>query len=340
MLMRGNRITIVLILGFALFASPLAAQRRANRSDEAAQHIMRGAAYTAEKQFDKAAIEFEEALRIKPHSVEAKTSLIAALEAAASEALTAGASEKALAHLIRARAFDSSNPDTAFKFAIVALRLSLYDDATQALTFALAKRPAAPTYIYALARALMGKGELLKAEKLFRQYLSLRPNDATGYYGLGYVLTLQKKSAEAEQQFNKSLALLPAQTEAPYQLGLITLANGDTETAAKWFERVLARAPNHAGALLGMGLVSFQRKDYVAARDNLERSIALDAAPVKAHYQLGLTYARLGEKEASERELKLAETMAREEKNRKRVVLRLFNERETSDQTAGAQPKP
>lgn len=336
--MRGSCTTNILILACAFIIAPNAIAQRA--LDTAESHVNRGATYVAEKRFDEAITEFEEALRIKPQNLAIKTKLVAALEAAAGEALTAGAAEKALAHLIRAKALEPSNPDVFFKFAIVALRLSLYDDAAQALVAALEKRPNEPTYTYALARARMGKGELPEAEKLFRRYITLRPDDATGFYGLGYVLTLQKKSAEAEQQFQKSLALQPTQTEAPYQLGLIALANGDLERAASWFNRVLGRAQNHAGALLGMGLVSFHRKDYPAAREHLERSLAIDSSPVKAHYQLGLTYARLGEKEASERELKLAETMARDEKNKKRTVLRLFNERDATDRAAGAQRKP
>jgi Tfp pilus assembly protein PilF len=62
------------------------------------------------------------------------------------------------------------------------------------------------------------------------------------------------------------------------------------------------------------------------ARQTLERAVALDASLVKAHYQLGLTYARLGEKEAAARELEIAAQLEREQKQQRRVELRLLEQ--------------
>ena len=73
-------------------------------------------------------------------------------------------------------------------------------------------------------------------------------------------------------------------------------------------------------------MIYFQRKQYELAREQLEQAIKLDASLAKAHYHLGLTYARLGNKERAEQELALAAQLEREQKEQRRVVLRLLDQ--------------
>jgi len=53
--------------------------------------------------------------------------------------------------------------------------------------------------------------------------------------------------------------------------------------------------------------------------------VALQPDFAKAHYHLGLTYARLGDKEAAVHETELATKLERKQKQAKRVVLRLLD---------------
>jgi tetratricopeptide (TPR) repeat protein len=86
----------------------------------------------------------------------------------------------------------------------------------------------------------------------------------------------------------------------------------------------------------GANELQFNRKQYEFARTSLERAIALDPNFAKAHYHLSLTLARLGEKEAAAREAELAVKLEREQKEQRRVILRLLeNELDVS-----SSPKP
>jgi tetratricopeptide (TPR) repeat protein len=304
----------------ALFKQSLAAAPRL-----AGPRLNLGLLYAAQNRLEEAAAQFEETLKLAPRHREAAARLVTTLRSLAAEAY-AGDPEKALSHLLRAKALAPSEPELLFEFAMAALRLTLHADAATALTAALARRPNEPKYIYALARARMATGDLSAAEKLLRRYTALRPEDASGHFGLGYVLAGLKRRAEARGAFERSLALRPAQTEAPYQLALLAYDEGKVDEAARWFERVLARYADHTGALVGLGQVYFSRRQHDLARQTLERAVALDASLVKAHYQLGLTYARLGEKEAAARELEIAAQLEREQKQQRRVELRLLEQ--------------
>jgi tetratricopeptide (TPR) repeat protein len=279
--------------------------------------------YGASNRPEEAATEFAEALRLDPKLQAPIPEYIKLRRNLAVLALTENDVEKALSHLLAAKKYAPRDPEVLFEFAMVGLRLSLYDDAVAALLVAVKGRPDEPRYMYALARARMGKGEFQEAENLFRRYVALKPADASGHYGLGHVLALLKRSAEAAQEFRRSLELQPNQTESPYQLGLLAAAENDLEVAREWFDKVLARYADHAGARLGLGQVKFNQKDYAAAREYLLRAAELDPSLMKAHYYLGLTYARLGDKEAAKRELDLAAQLEREQKAQGKVILRL-----------------
>lgn len=300
-------------------------------------HANLGLLYMSAERVEEAAKQFEKALQGEG-SVVARANLITALRRIASTSLASGENEKALAHLLRAKAIAPDDGDILFEFGMVAMKLSLYEDAEAALAAALEKRPAEPKFIYALARARMETGKLPESERLFRRYVPLRPQDATGYYGLGLVLYRLKQNLEAAKCFEQSLKLHPEQTESQYQLGMIAQADGNLDAAATHFEKVLSRFADHVGALLGMGLVHAQRKQYELARQTLERVVALQPDLAKAHYQLGLTYARLGNKEAAMRETELATKLEREQKQARRIVLRLLEKGRDAPPQNGEKP--
>jgi tetratricopeptide (TPR) repeat protein len=275
------------------------------------------------KRLEEAAVRLEETLKSAPGNGEAASRLVAVLRELAAAAINSDP-ERALAHLVRAKELEPANHEVLFEFAMAALRLTLHEDAARALVEALARRPDEPKFLYALARARMGTGDLNDAERLFRRYTELRPEDPTGHFGLGYVLAGMKRNEAARVSFDRSLALRPEQTESNYQLGLLDLADGDLDAAAARFGKVIERYRDHTGALLGMGKVYFGRKQYDAARQNLERVVALEPGLQQAHYHLSMTYARLGDKAAAAREAEISERLEREEKNRRRTILRLY----------------
>jgi Flp pilus assembly protein TadD len=83
--------------------------------------------------------------------------------------------------------------------------------------------------------------------------------------------------------------------------------------AAPLFQKVLTRDATHGGALTGMGIIAFRTRDYAQAEQYLARAekTAPDYQP--AHYYRGLTLARIGQKDESQRELQVAAELDREQ---------------------------
>ena len=67
-------------------------------------------------------------------------------------------------------------------------------------------------------------------------------------------------------------------------------------------ERALAKSSEQATANLVMGMVRMKQGRYEEARDALTKAVSASPDSPKAHYQLSLAYARLGD-EASSRSI-------------------------------------
>src|SRR6185503_4693981 len=63
---------------------------------------------------------------------------------------------------------DSNSPEFLHKFALLALRVGMVDQAKAALERSLKLRPDEPSYLLALGVAWLSRGDLFEAEKLFR----------------------------------------------------------------------------------------------------------------------------------------------------------------------------
>jgi tetratricopeptide (TPR) repeat protein len=142
---------------------------------------------------------------------------------------------------------------------------------------------------------------------------------------MGLVQQSLQQTADARLHFEKSVQLQPVQTESYFQLGLLDLEQKQFQDAATRFERALERDPKHAGALFGLGRIAFEKRDYPNAVPLLQRSIDSDASLRQAHYYLGLSYARLGRRDDSDKELETASRLEHEEVEKHRIVLKILD---------------
>ncbi len=192
--------------------------------------------------------------------------------------------------------------------------------AADVLQQALLLEPDNGKVLYALARVETDRQLFASAETHYLKYLRQQPSDATAHYGLGRAYQMQQKVEEALLEFRRSIDLMPVQTEAYYQLGEIALDAGDDALGSAMFAKVLERMATHGGALTGMGILNYRRKDFAAAQQYLAQAVADAPTYQPAHYYLGLTDARLGLKDASQKELALAVELADEQQGKGRPV--------------------
>jgi tetratricopeptide (TPR) repeat protein len=266
--------------------------------------------------YDSARDAFEAVLRSSPTDPQARKGEVDATVALAVGARRQGKLDEALLELLRAQKLVPDDPTLLLDLGLLEDEMQLYRDADKTLTVAIKLRPDDSRIIYALARVKLDLQQLPEAETYMRAYLKVRPEDASAHYGLGRVLQMAQRGQDAEQEFRRSIELQPIQTESYYQLGEIELKSGNFEHSLSYFSTVLARNPRHGGALTGAGEAEYRQKRYQQAADYLKRAVVDAPGYQPAHYYYGLTLARLGQKEDSNRELALAAKMA-DEQNKK-----------------------
>jgi tetratricopeptide (TPR) repeat protein len=266
---------------------------------------------------------FEKVLLAEPANATAQEGEVEVSERMALDARGAGNMDEALQDLLRAQKFAPENPRLLYDLGILEDEMRLYIDADKTLARLEQIVPNDPKVEYAVGRVKLDLGQLDTAEAKIKAYLSDHPDDATAHYGLGRVYRLKADFDQAGAEFQRSIDLRPQQTEAYYQLGDVELQQGDYAGALANFAKTLESNPRHGGALAGTGIAYFKQKQYEKAEEALRKAVAAAPDYQPGHYYLGLTLARLGRKEESDRELALATQLADKENQESGNRLRL-----------------
>ena len=252
-----------------------------------------GSVNAALKQHDKATNYLETALTSKPGDVPT-------LRALARVARSTGNLEKALSHLLAARKVAPNSRPVLYDFGVTALQMDLILDALPVFEQLHRDYPREPAYLYALAAARWKKGETAEAARLLNNYVTLRPRDPAGFYLLGAALLRQEKFNDAQVALQRSQSL-KADPDTEYLLATSLEKTGNRAAAIDAYRRIVNSHPKHAAAHAALGAAYRESGNYAEARAELEQAIALDANDLRASYQLGLVYAKLGEKDAAKR---------------------------------------
>ncbi len=96
------------------------------------------------------------------------------------------------------------------------------------------------------------------------------------------------------------------------------------------YRRIVNSHPKHAAAHAALGTAYREAGSYAEARSELERAVELDADDLRANYQLGLVYAKLGEKEAAKRMFDRADDLRSRQRSQETVILKLIDAAVTS----------
>jgi tetratricopeptide (TPR) repeat protein len=222
----------------------------------------------------------------------------------------------ALDSLTRALALAPSSEDALSAFAQVSLAARLPLRAIAALDPLTRICPTVPQYHYLFGVALMQIGEMALAVDALRNAERLEPDRALTLLALGLALNNRKLYADARSSLRRSLDLEPGSPEAMAALAEAEEGLGELPAAEADARRALARSTANPTAHLVLGLVFMKQERYKDARDSFQQTIALDPESSKAHYQLSLACARLGDTACSEAHLELYRQKLRETEER------------------------
>ena len=175
-------------------------------------------------------------------------------------------------------------------------------------------------YHYLLGVALLQAGDSVSAVDALRAAEAIDPNRPLTLIALGLALNDRKLFTEAKPVLVRALELQPENVEAIAALSEAEEGLDELDLAESHARKVLAASSANPGALLVLGMVQTKRGQYAAARDSLLAAVAVESALQKAHYQLSLVYARLGDDENSRKHLELYKRAMQEMQERLRSI--------------------
>lgn len=172
--------------------------------------------------------------------------------------------------------------------------------------------PGVPDYAYLLGVAWMQLGDMPSALPHLERARELDPRRALTLVAIGLAHNQSKRYPEAKAVLEQALRLAPDDAEALAAMAEAEEGLGEHDAAERHATRALELAPRHGEALLVLGLVHMRRERHADARAAFEASLAAAPGSARAHYQLSLACARLGDRDCAAREVALYQKAMRE----------------------------
>jgi tetratricopeptide (TPR) repeat protein len=190
-----------------------------------------------------------------------------------------------------------------YNLALALRRVDRLPEAIAELDRAIAIEARSQPY-YQLGVIYLHQGDLTRAANALRDAIRLDDRYADAYSALGAVLTAQSDWAGAASALRQAIVLRPDLFTARYALANVLLRTGDAAGAARARAdgdrlRLEAAALQEGGALTAVGIAKLDAGELLPALDMFRRATAACPSCAPAHYQLGRTLQRLGEKEAA-----------------------------------------
>jgi tetratricopeptide (TPR) repeat protein len=178
--------------------------------------------------------------------------------------------------------------------------------------------PSVGQYHYLRGIALLQVGDSPASVESLQEAERLEPNRPLALIALGLAQNSRKLYAEAKPFLVRAVDLDPESVEGVAALAEAEEGLGELKEAEEHAQRALGRDASQPIANLVVGMVRMREERYAEARDALEKAVAAAPSLSKAHYQLSLAYARLGDPARSAKSLELYQRSLRETEERVR----------------------
>lgn len=145
----------------------------------------------------------------------------------------------------------------------------------------------------------------------YQSLLESNPNDIGARIGVAQTYLMAKKYGEAKTEllevvkFEKKAGVDPLKLSiVHYLLGQIYNVEGNSGEAIVEMKKAVKFDVNNDTAYFQLGMLQVSRKMYRDAAASFKKVVSLTPIAADAHFQLGLVYAKLGNKSEALRELK------------------------------------
>lgn len=271
-----------------------ALQQSIQLNDALKPHLILGAALDQLHRSAEAKAEWEKALQIEPHSIEAIDWL--------SKALLAEGDFGAAIALLRSAPVDEN---LTLRLAQVYDKAGMLDKAAEVLKRALLSHPASLPLSNALTTILVKETLYQDAIRLAAKTARLHPGNLDAQRQYFRLMVVNDDYTMAQPLGRKLLISAPHDFDVLYLNGIMERAGGQFPAARKHLEEAVSLDPNYYNARYNLGVVLAELKDFPGAKEQLEKAIALGATEPEVRFKLASVLRTLGETEAAQEELKI-----------------------------------
>jgi tetratricopeptide (TPR) repeat protein/predicted Ser/Thr protein kinase len=260
---------------------------------------------------EKAAVDFAEAIKLKPRQASLRVLLGRAhldsargqLRLERNETFTE-AQGRAVAEFGRASDLDPADPEPLLGLADAELLAGDPAGAMAELDRAVERSGGAPAVLVARARARLRlqdrEGALADAEEALRR----DPRNPAALVVRGSARCLSSDVGGAQADFEEALSRAPAYAPAFVGLGDVLRERGEPERAAAEYGKAIGLDPALAEAYARRGASERDRGREDAAIRDLSRALELDPSDPYLRYDLGVSHGNQGDWAAAEREFR------------------------------------
>ncbi len=199
--------------------------------------------------------------------------------------------------------FLSLSPVVIIGHSIYVYRIS---QAIGALRDALERNPESAQAHADLGSLLENQGNMIEAEKHYRQAVQQKNPPTKALYNLGMILAKQNNFDEAIEFLQRARAASPDDEDIRYDLALTLAVRGDDERAIAELRETIRLEPLYTRAHYNLAVLLARQGQSREAMASLRDAIKADPLFAKAHYQLGVMLAQSGAYEESIRSYRKA----------------------------------
>jgi Flp pilus assembly protein TadD len=237
---------------------------------------------------EEARVQFQEAARCNPSSVEAHTHLGFMLN-------RLGRIDEARAQFEEALRINPASVEAHNNLGVILDNQGRLGEAGAQFKEALRHDPRHPTARDNLRTILLRQGRTEEARAHLEETLRYNANDAGAHDQLGSLLFEVGKVQEASDHFAEALRIDPKNADAHCNLGIVLLRQGKLKEARDEFDEALRLKPNHAGAHNHLGLVLSRQGRIAEAMEQWTLALRIDPNKAEVDNNRAMVWAAAGE---------------------------------------------
>ena len=144
-----------------------------------------------------------------------------------------------------------------------------------------------------------------KALAEYRIVEGIVPNLPGVHFSIGHLLLKMNQQDQARDELAAELRLNSDNAPANAEMGTILLDRLDAVNATPYLEKAVQLEPDQWATYQQLGKAYYMQKDFTKAETALRQAVRHDPKGL-AHYQLGLVYRSLGQKEAANEQFEIS----------------------------------